>query len=345
MTSLQRRKDVTSYQRELLAMRMKLANWTRLAVVVVVVTGTQTGCKSGWKMPGSDMFSWSRKPSESTLAGSSPSLSMPSSSQSGPISPASRNTPSTLASSAANGRGPTSSTGPSFNMPPNSATAAMGGAGTAASANGYTNGPYGMVGNQTRPGGYSAPSGYGAPTGYTAPSTGLAQNAPTGYKPASGTAPTGFAPTTSSLASSPPSLPPAYGAPSAGMGQLPNSAPAYPSFANNTVPALPASFNPGATSQVATQSHPPTSMPNALPSSYQPSMPSIGTQPSVATQQYNGAAPYRPGSVGRPTGYDFSTQGQAGFASPTPPAPAANGLPPAVPSTANGNGLPSPTYR
>ena len=50
-------------------MRSRLPNWIRLGMVLAVIAGTQTGCKSGWKMPGSDMFSWTRKPSESTLAG------------------------------------------------------------------------------------------------------------------------------------------------------------------------------------------------------------------------------------------------------------------------------------
>ena len=134
-TILTKRLCVTSYQGELIAMRMRLDHWTRLAVVVVAVAGTQTGCssgwnKSGWKMPGSDMFSWSRKPSESTLAGSSPSLAMPSGQAGSPTSPALRNTPSPVSSTAANagrpnpygatGAGTANATGPSFSTPPGS---------------------------------------------------------------------------------------------------------------------------------------------------------------------------------------------------------------------------------
>jgi hypothetical protein len=318
-------------------MRKKLANWTRLAVVVVVVAGTQTGCKSGWKMPGSDLFSWSKKPSESTLAGSSPSLSMPSSTATGPVSPAQRNTPSAIGSTAGNRTsnpyGATSPAGPSFNMPPNNAMA-MGGAGTAAAANGYTNGPYGMVSSQAKPNGYTAPSGYGAPTGYGAPPTGLAANAPAGFKPS------GYAPTSNALASTP-SLPPAYGGSPAPSGALPAMPSGYPSFPNNSVPAMPAAYNSGPT--MAAQSLPPiqSSMPNAVPAGFQPTM------PAVATQSYGGASTYRPGSVARTTGYDFSTQGPGAVANTNAPAPTSLGLPPAVPSTANSmpNAMPNQMYR
>jgi hypothetical protein len=87
-----------------------------------------------------------------------------------------------------------------------------------------------------------------------------------------------------------------------------------------------------------------TSMPNALPSGSQPS-----SMPSMATQAYNGAAPYRPGSVARTTGYDFSNQGGGVAATSNLPTPAVNGLPPSVPATANNPngpvGLPSGMYR
>lgn len=327
-------------------MRMRLANWTRLAVVVVVVAGTQTGCKSGWKMPGSDMFSWSKKPSEATLAGSSPSLAMPSGSPSGPVSPAQRNTPSPLASNAANaGRsgspygspnGAANSSGPTFNMPPNNPIANMGGAGAAASSNGYTNGPYGMVGNQPRPNGAPAQGGYGTPnsnvanSGYGAPSNGYAPNAPAGFKPSGST---GYAPPTNVVAANPPSLPLAYGGglpPGAGSPQAGMGAPA---FANNSLQAMPATYNAGAVNQMPQPLPVPSqsSMPNALPNGFQPNM------PSVATQQYNGAVPYRPGSVARTTGYDFSNQGPGGaVASSIPTMSPGMGLPPAIQNTANG---------
>ncbi|MEQ1824778.1 MAG: hypothetical protein ABL921_02495 [Pirellula sp.] len=309
-------------------MNKKLANWTRLAVVVAVVAGTQTGCKSGWKMPGSDLFSWSKKPSESTLAGSSPSLAMPSSSTS-PTSPASKNmamainTPGQKSTSPYGGANPygapnpygsanpyssTNSSGPGFSMP-TGGSVAMGGAGSAAAQNGYSNGPYGMVSNASRPTGYTAPSGYGAPA------TALANNVP-GLKPP----PTGYSGTNALAGTSTmPSMP-------SGYPQLPT---------NNSVPAIPAGYSGGPT---MAQSLPPaqSSMPNAAPSGYQPTM------PSVATQTYNGVTPYRPGSVGRTTGYDFSNQGAGTMANGTAPTSTSTGtstgygLPPAVPNTANG---------
>ena len=309
-------------------MRTKLAKWTRLAVIVVTVAGTQSGCKSGWKMPGSDMFPWSKKPSESTLAGSSPSLSMPNSStSSSPVGPAFKNSPSALASNAANPSRPSSpygpnSSGPSFNMPPNNAmakqtmngpspTGQMGNsmAGVSAGANGYQTGPYGMAGNQNRAGGMSPQTGYGA----------------------SPQAPNGFAsnPPQNAMAGLPSSMPPTYGGMPPGMPSSP-SVSSYPTMNNGML----AGYNANAVNAMPS----PSSMPNALPPAYQPSglPPSPNAGPSTA-QIYTGATPYRPGSVGRQTGYDFSNQ-----------TPAGAGLPPAnVPNTANGfpNGQPNSMYR
>lgn len=320
-------------------MRTKLANWTRLAVVVVVVAGTQTGCKSGWKMPGSDMFPWSKKPSESTLAGSSPNLSMPSNSSSSPVGPALKNSPSPLASNAANPNRPASpygptSTGPSFNMPPNNAMARqmpngqmpngqmpngqmpngqmpngqMGNsvAGVNAGANGYQTGPYSMAGGTSRSGGMTPSTGYG-----TSPQS-----------------PNGFlsVPPQNAMAGMQSSMPPAYGGMQTGMPtgipQSPSIS-AYPSMGNGAgIPAMPAGFNAGSVNPMQTQS----SMPNALPAAYQPSSLPPSAGPAMAAQMYSGAAPYRPGSVGRQTSYDFSNQAMGGA-----------GMPPAnVPNTANG---------
>ena len=100
---------------------------------------------------------------------------------------------------------------------------------------------------------------------------------------------------------------------------------------NGGIPAMPAGYNPNSLNPMPAHS----SMPNAAPSGYQASgLPPIPTSgPGVAAQTYSGAAPYRPGSVGRQTGYDFSNQAGGGA-----------GLPPSgVPNTANGlpNGLPN----
>jgi hypothetical protein len=296
-------------------MRTKLGNWTGLAVVVVAMVGTQSGCKTGWKMPGSDMFPWSKKPSESTLAGSSPSMSVPNSANS-PIGPAYKNSPSALASGPAKSMSPygsPNSTGPSFNMPQTNAMASSmpNGAGVSAGANGYSTGPYGMASNSGRSG-YTPTSGYGAPTpqpnGYGSPAPVNALAGQSGMPPAYGGMPTGM-PT--------------------GMPNGPVQSPSISSYAPmGGVAALPAGYNPGAVNSVPSQS----SMPNALPNGYQQSNPSGG--PPVQT--YAGAAPYRPGSVGRQTSYDFSNQGGG------------SGLPPAgVPGMANQlpNGLPNSMNR
>ncbi len=290
-------------------MRTNLAKWTRLTLVVVAIAGTQTGCKTGWKMPGADMFPWSKKPSESTLAGSSPSMSMPNSSTS-PIGPSYKNTPTPLVSNAANaGRmtspyGTTGASGPSFNMPPNNALAnsplANNGAGISAAANGYSTGPYNMAGNMMASNGNR--SGFTPSSGYSAPPP-----SPTGYS---------SAPPPNSLAG----LPPAYGGPT-GLTQTPNTS--YPPVGNGGVPALPAGYSPSGMHSMPS----PSSMPNALPAAYQPTTPTSG--PSVATQTYSGASPYRPGSVGRQTSYDFSNQGSGGSGFPAGVPNTANGVPPA----------------
>ena len=292
-------------------MRTKLATWTRLALVVVAISGTQTGCKSGWKMPGSDMFPWSKKPSESTLAGSSPSLSMPpSGSPSSPMGPAYKNSPSPLVSNAANpGRSSSpygGTTGPSFNMPPNNASShpgnqmASNGAGVTSSANGYQTGQYNTASNANRAGGMPPPTAFGAPSGYGAPAGG------TGYS----------APPSNSMAglpsSVPSSMPPAYGGmPTGGPIQSPSIS-SYPPMGGG-VSAIPAGFSPGA---MPNTSQAQSSMPNALPSSLPNAFPPSPSSGASGGQSYGGAAPYRPGSVGRQTGYDFSNQGAGGSAGP-----------------------------
>lgn len=308
-------------------MRTKIAHWNKLALVVLVMSGTQVGCKSGWKMPGASMFSWSKKPSESTLAGSNPSINSPSGASLGsgvassgaPSSPALRNTPNMLASSAK-----TSPYGTPTGMAP-TAGPSMGGA---AASNGYQTGPY-VTSTGNRPTGFTAPTGYGAPTAPagmpTAPAGSFAMNgAPAGSPAAPGglglptSAPNGFAPAPSS-----PTLANAssYGAPQ-------QAAPYGMPSAQGGVPALPVGMS--STNMASLPTGTPTgamsSMPNAAPAAYSPQQP--------AAPVYAGAAPYRPGSTGRQTAYDFSQGGAA-------PAPN-TGLPGVnVPQTANG--LPQPT--
>jgi hypothetical protein len=248
------------------------------------------------------MFPWSKKPSESTLAGSSPSLSMPpNGSTTSPLGPAYKNSPNPLASAAANPGRPSSpyggTTGPSFNMPPNNASNQLAGtgAGITSSANGYQTGPYNMASNANRAGGMTSPTAYGA--------TGGAPAGISGYS----------APPSNAMAGLPSSMPPAYGGmPTGGPVQSPSIS-SYPAMGGG-VSAMPAGYNPGAMPN-ATQGA--SSMPNALPSSYQQSaLPPSSPAAPAAAQNYAGAAPYRPGSVGRQTGYDFSNQGVGGAVAP-----------------------------
>ncbi len=298
----------------IVSMRTKLGNWTRLAVVVVAMAGTQAGCKSGWKMPGSDMFPWSKKPTESTLAGSSPGLSMPTSTSGSPVGPSYKNTPSTLANSStgmnksSSPYGTASAGGPSFNMPPNnpmvsshgpSMPSMPNGAGVASGSNGYATGPYNMGGTSNRTGGYTPQTGYG-----------VSPQSPSGYG------------TTSPQNMMANSMPAAYGGP-AGLPQTAGNSSYTPMGNGNAIPAMHAGYNAAVHSNPAQ-----SSMPNAFPNAYQ--------QPSgtaVANQTYTGAAPYLPGSVGRQTSYDFSNQGAGSTGLP----------PPVVPNTANG--MPNGLYR
>ena len=97
----------------------------------------------------------------------------------------------------------------------------------------------------------------------------------------------------------------------------PTNSASYAPMGNGAgTPAMPAGYHAAMNTANPMQS----SMPNALAGSSP-----LSAGPAIVNQTYNGAAPYRPGSVGRPTSYDFSNQ--SGGA----------GLPPAgVPNTANG---------
>jgi len=328
-------------------MRSRLPNWIRLGMVLAVIAGTQTGCKSGWKMPGSDMFSWTRKPSESTLAGTGPSIAMPSAGT--PTSPSTKSSPTPINSTALNNTKPSSPYGQGVTSPygqpsaPN-ATNALGsvpGAGTAATQNGYSTGNYATT--PQRPMGGTAPN-YGvpggpAPTGnnqlaqnpygqsaYGLPPNGPAAGGPTaGGLVAGGPVPTGPVP----------GGPTAYGAPQgypaptrsvAGPNSLPPTGsvaygmtppPAAPGVVPNGIPNTNAYVPNAGTNSVPTNmvSYGAGSLPPSLPpASSMPNAYGGGAAPSVPT--YTGPASYRPGSTARPTSYDFSNQAPAGGTAP-----------------------------
>jgi len=306
-------------------MRSRLPSWIRTGIVLAVIAGTQSGCKSGWKMPGADMFSWTRKPSETTLSGTGPSVAMPSSTTASnstgsgvPTSPATRSSPSTINSTAANPPTATrpfgqpagpygqAGAGPYGQMNPNTAMAnqALPAAGTAATANGYTTGNYAT--NQAPATQLASANPYGAPAAYP-------QSAPYGNPPAA-MARTTMPPSPAATAGFPPG-----GGPSGATASIPTTPygfapPAGPSFAQGALPpnagyvplgsapvaAVPAGFGGGS---LPPSLPPQTSMPVAYGGGVPAGMPSV-----VAPNQAS-TATYRPGSVARQTSYDFSNPG------------------------------------
>ena len=307
-------------QRELQAMRTHITKWTKLALVIAAVAGTQTGCKSGWKMPGKDMFSWSKKPTESSLAGGNPSLTVSGSSTGSglasngsglatsgtPLSPALKNSPTSITN---NSKSPYGASSPAAN--------ANGPQGLASNANGYQTGPY-MMSSAGRPTGYTAPTGYG-----NAQPMGQPMGQPNGLA-MSATAPNNNPPMgmTSNV--------PPYSMPNGTVYPQPGQAPTVaqsgfsaPNFAGPSgVPVLPAGM-----SSTNMASLP---QPSSMPASNQPNT----NAPTMTVPAYGGAAPYRPGSTGRSTAYNFGA--------PQPRASGGQSLPnSSVPHTANG-GLPAP---
>ncbi len=300
-------------------MRVNISQWTRLAaLLVVVVSISSTGCSGGWKMPSMKM-PWSKKPSESALAGSGPS------SLTYPESPASKQTPMAVASAAA-GKAPMASTGApgtanavtqfggakttpaAFGSPSITGSPVAGykppASGAAATANGYQTGPYNTYGQAgaagalatagapARPNGAPAnqfsPSAPGTATGYAAsnpyaPPPGANPGLPSSQGYGGGLA-------ASSYGAKPSTMPAMPGAPAqqppANMGQ----------FASSGQPSIP-TFNPSATpvgfaaaSPVGT--HGANPMTNPMPGGqYSP----VGTSGSPASAP-NGYAQSAPGN-------------------------------------------------
>lgn len=337
-------------------MSTKLTRRKTFAVVfAALISASQTGCQSGWKMPSASIFPWSKKPSESMLAGSNPSLSAPSSKTgtfastgASPVSPASNGTPALLSSTnptnsrpspyggALGGNNSKIPTASDFTVPQtNPAT------GLAANANGYQTGPYSMA--AARGTGHTAPSPYGGANSLAA------SQPPAGFAPATGFNPTTNAPTTGMMAQNgtsasgslpsiqPNGLPPASGLPQAsaqpsqqqpamfaasGLPGLPSPQPA-PQFAGLPQPSP---MGPGSQSPAMISSVPQGMAATNMASLPQPnagfSMPNsanngFSAAPQAMAAAYSGASPYRPGSTSRSTAYDFSRQPSSGT-SPIP---------------------------
>jgi hypothetical protein len=335
-------------------------------LMVSMIAAGQTGCQSGWKMPSTSIFPWSKKPSESTLAGSNPSLTAPTaktgsfaSGTGTPSSPASNNTPALLSSANTRTASPyggvmgrnqsTIPTASDFTTPQANPTA-----GLAANANGYQTGPYSMGGVKT---GQTAPSPYGANNNVAAaqPSTGFAPA--TGFNTA-GNVPQGR-PTNPGLATSAPPQQPQFtnqGLPGAqgfaasnglpvqsqpGMG-TPNNFAGNAAFGNPGLPPAQGMPNAGMPNAgmnagnfapavpVGMSSTNMAALPPATPTFSMPNAGPTGHQAPIiqaATASYSGASPYRPGSTSRSTAYDFSKPAQNGA---TNVPHTATGLPPAT---------------
>ncbi|MFM7975277.1 MAG: hypothetical protein ACKO8U_09415, partial [Pirellula sp.] len=134
-------------------MLSRFPNWVRSGLLLAMLAGTQTGCQT-WKSPSFNMFPWSKKPSADKIVGTKPPTNLPtsSSSTSGPVSPALRNTPSPVPGS------PT----PNTNLASNPA-GAIPSPGTAAANNGFTPGTYNVAQPRTNP---ASPNPYAtAPNG------------------------------------------------------------------------------------------------------------------------------------------------------------------------------------
>ncbi len=243
-------------------MRSRQSNWVRFGLILTVMAGSQVGCSSGWKMPSSDMFSWKRKPSENTLTGSSPSIAMPENSKTSAItSPATRNTPSPISSTAANAKSSTSKQsgpyGQSSNPNPTTGTglnasfaafqsqpstlgqSAPVSGGSAAGANGFS------------PGTYSAPAVRLANTGAPGTPTPYGSTTPNPYSlaPATGAQPSSGAPNLGAPGLGAPSVSvPPYNVPGAAPAVANVPAPSYPPSgypAGGYPGAAPTGVNPG----------------------------------------------------------------------------------------------------
>lgn len=309
-------------------MRCQISRWSRYAVVGVVVSSmATTGCgTSGWKMPTPKMFSWSKKPSETTLAGSGPS------SLTYPTSPAQKQQPHAIASAAAgNSNSSTASantqrfvpanstasytppgTAPSSYTPPSLGGPSSGPNG-AASANGFVTGPYNTnsqagaasslanngiaprtgpgFSNASYPTNLQSPNSF-APTGQMAstsiPNARPGAAGPNGYavQPVS-TAPAGFG--------APPQTPTNFGTPTQPAGFAQNNPYAPPANANPAFPSQPGGqFSPQSTIAGSTGYTPVGFNP-------QPTTGAATTASWPATGQANTQVPTQPAGFNTPT--------------------------------------------
>jgi len=142
-------------------MLSRFPNWIRFGLLLAFLAGSQTGCQT-WKTPSFNMFPWSKKPSADKIVGTKPPSTLPGSSSvgsgatlaqdtsrsSGPVSPATRNTPSPVPGMPASSN-PSSmalASNPSTGNP--SIGTGMPSPGAAATNNGFTPGNYNIPQNR-----------------------------------------------------------------------------------------------------------------------------------------------------------------------------------------------------
>ncbi len=296
---------------------MNNRRWIVLGLVALVAL---PGCRSGaWKMPGSSLLSWGRKPDASTLSGEDelPQL---------PPSPAAKYDPGTIASVGAKN---TPATGGSTNQGSGTAygysaqTVSTPKTGLAAQANGYQTGPY-QMGTASTTG--TAPSGTTAAAGLPNPYGGS-------YTGTAGTSASAQAPNIALPTSVTNTL--ATGSAASPAGYPGASAPAMGSA--GTASSIPVGY-PQSSPASATPTMPSTTTTPDLPS--YPSLPAGGVGGTPSPSAYQGAttltptdpsapatasapAGFAPGTTGRSTGYDFG----AGSSNSLPPNTASGSVP------------------
>ncbi len=310
--------------------------WTYLAIALLA--SFSTGCRSGqFSMPGKSLFSWSRQPDATTLAGTQvPEL---------PQSPAAKYDPTAIASM--NSKSPSTSPAPgsAYGYSPSPANSPT--TGLAATANGYQTGPY-QVAPKTNEG-----------TAGSSPASAMAANSAAGTSlpnPYGGTY-SGATTSTTTASTRSGDIP----LPTSVAAALSNGAaavPAYPSMGSGLpaypTNAMPVGYASNTAATPASQSSYQTAVPEpavpsiAMPSSTAgPALPvfpnfpsaSAGTPASMspsATQPTNSAYvgsttldTFSPGSTGRKTSYDFSgnSSGSGSSSTSLPPNTATGTIP------------------
>jgi len=297
-------------------MRMGFTGWNKaIAPVIIALSLAAPGCKSGWKMPGTSMWPWSRQPSAETLSGTAPKLE----------TPAAKHSPAAITSSAAGLRpAATTATAPNNGGVPSTPASYSGGptaamnnstyGGSAAAANGYQIGPYGMSGGTAA--GSAAPANpmSGSPQVTSAGGT-------TGYPSGNYLPPNtyaGAAGIPSGAANNP------YATPAAATGVNPQVSFASAALASPTPMTQQTATSPaGGYSMPTVAPRGASSMPTFLPPGSAPQAP--GNAPGNALGQpsaYSGlpaaagqqppaqatpAEGYRPGTTARSTTYNFGS--------------------------------------